>query len=232
MGRERGDVDAAAATCCFAWVPSIFRSVTVAALVCLTAIACQKADSTNTAQSPQDDALRAYLGIRSLRGTYTLPASAKGYYPVALIFQNGEEVGRTVGVMIGLGQNSKEISGDLQLLLSAKDRRAMLYHNGNSAELGDKIDWTQFGGTTTWSAIPVAQEIRYQDVSVRAVFATAPGPAITPSIRLDNEFTKSGPYVVAIGVVSGDDIDALRKKFLSESGDRPPGRGKAEVKPN
>ncbi len=239
LGPGLGDVDATLEKCCSALVPSILRLKTAAVVVFLVSswILWQKADSKESVQSvhesANDDTLRSFLGIRTLRGPFKLPASSKGYYSVVLIFENGEEVGRAVGPMVGFGALPEGLSGELQLLMSAKDRRASLFSPGNSTELGERFNWAQFSGSMAWGSIPVDRELRYKDVSVRGVLAiAAPGSKISPSIRQDEKFPMSGDNVVAIGVVSGDDFDVLSAKFESESAYRPPNRSKSETKPN
>jgi hypothetical protein len=167
-------------------------------------------------QSTIDHELRTYLGIRTLRGTFTLPKTAQGYFPVAIMFADGVEVARTKLVLNLMGKDHRgPISGEIQLLMPADatgTQRAVLIDGGNKRDLTDLYPhWPEFT-SGSWRSVQASEDFRYDGVSICAIFASTPSGTEQLYPKPD-QLATAGKYVVAIGVVSGEDSEALRKQF-------------------
>jgi hypothetical protein len=166
-------------------------------------------------QAMIDQELRTYLGIRTLRGTFTLPTKAQGYFPVAIMFADGVEVARASVALQGLKDRRGPMSGEIQLLMPADAKltqRAVLIDGGNKRDLTELYPhWNDFtsGG---WRPIASNEEFRYDGVSICAIFVSTPGAAaqLHPS---PDKLATAGKYVVAIGLVHGEDFEALKRQF-------------------
>ncbi len=195
-------------------IPFLF----VAALL----IGCQKSDHTAPTSATNDEALRTFLGIRSIDARFTLPDSEIGYYPVAIFFANGKEMARRTGIMrIGMDSHRQlPFSGDFQLLVqfeSNQFRRAALVCDGNLCDLSDAFPYWQNLSYPSWRPVPMDEHILYQGVSILGIMAASPGSRAMPNLYGLPDLASLAPYVVAVGIVFGSDKAALTKRFLSES---------------
>lgn len=177
-----------------------------------------KPDHPTVPPSRNDDALRTFMGIRTVDARFALPDSATAYYPAAVFFADGKEVARVKGpAMMNLGSHQQRpFHGDIQLLWqfeSDQFRRAALVDGGNSRDLTDAFPHWQEFSSAGWRPVPMDERLSYQGISILGLLASSP-PQVYPA---PEKLASAGKYVVAIGIVYGSDAAALERQFLSTS---------------
>lgn len=194
------------------------RALLVAALL-LTA--CHKPEPpAQRASDSIDYNLRTFLGISTLNPKFTLPDSAKAFYPVAVFFVDGKEVARKNGpAMLSFGDTEQRpVSVDFQLLWQVEGklfRRALVVMGGNTMDLSNAFPyWQQMlsGSFSSWN-VPMegGAPYQYQGVTILGIVASGMDAGTIAQGHLNP--ASAGKYVVALGVCYGSDRDALEKQF-------------------
>ncbi|HEY8899381.1 MAG TPA: hypothetical protein VIM61_03150 [Chthoniobacterales bacterium] len=177
---------------------------------------CEKPDLPEPPRTI-DHELRTFMGIRTLDASFTLPDSASAYYPVTLLFADGQQVAEIKGpAMMSVGTHQPQpFRGHIQLLWqfeSNQFRRAAIVDGSNSRDLSDAFPhWQQFS-SAGWRPVPMDEHLSYQGVSILGLLASSSAPQLYPTSAT---LATAAKYVVAIGIVYDSDSAALRTRFLS-----------------
>lgn len=170
-------------------------------------------------QNPTDEDLRTFLGIRTLRGLFTVPKEAAGYYPVTLFFVDGKEVARVKGpVLTRKKPGEQQVNGEAQLLWKTEGGKVMqaaIVDGGNKIDLMERYPhWDKFSSSAS-RPFNAGDDMHYDSIALSAVIAAnEPDSHMMPNLNANN-ITAFGKYVVAIGVAYDTDYDKLETQFLA-----------------